>query len=240
MIPEKIRTEKKQLGSNEVAVMCNIYSTLTGISTGWNADFAHAWGISTRSIRNLFDRFVERDFNGERKERSDKGLTIFNSEQKRKAVFTTYNAYKRARTNEFRSAFERIEETEYRRGFNALTVDARRQFEEQAHNERIRAPFLHDELCNLLKSTRGTVSYKTLTTQMGKIVNEETIRKHVRSLEGFSIRKSKFLPLLTEYGRKARLRWAKNSGSFGNPPVYAPVLFLSCVIWTRNGLTRLF
>ena len=45
---------------------------------------------------------------------------------------------------------------------------------------------------------------------MGKIVNEETIRKHVRSLEGFSIRKSKFLPLLTEYGRKARLRWAQN------------------------------
>ena len=88
VLPKKNRTEKKQLGSNEVAVMCNIYSTLTGISTGWNADFAHAWGISTRSIRNVFDRFVERDFNGERKERSDKGLTIFNSEQKRKAVFT--------------------------------------------------------------------------------------------------------------------------------------------------------
>ena len=76
----------KQLGSNEVAVMCNIYSTLNGISAGWNTDFDHTWGIPTRSIRNIFDRFVERYFNWERKERSDKGLTIFNSEQKIKAV----------------------------------------------------------------------------------------------------------------------------------------------------------
>ena len=97
-------------------------------------------------------------------------------------MFTTYNAYKRARTTEFHSTFERIEEAAYQRGFNVLSVDTRRQFEDQAHNELVRALFLHDELCNLLKSMRGTVSYKTLTTQMGKIVNEETIRKHVRSL----------------------------------------------------------
>ena len=144
-------------------------------------------------------------------------------------MFTTYNVYKRARTTEFHSTFERIEEAAYRRGFNVLSVDTRRQFEDQAHNELVHAMFLHDELCNLLKLMRGTVSYKTLTTQMGKIVNEETIQKHVRSLKGFSIRKIKFLPLLTQYGRKALLRWAQNFWIFWESTrLCSGVIFILC------------
>jgi hypothetical protein len=70
-------------------VMINMYSLLTGFKSkggpchGWLSLLCKGWGVSDQWMHMTYEKFIERNFTTDRKERSDKGCTIFNCEDKR-------------------------------------------------------------------------------------------------------------------------------------------------------------
>ena len=62
----------------------------------------HAFGTSKNRISTLQSNFISQEFSLERKQREDKGSSIFNSSKKRKSVFTAYNNYEKQEYKKFR------------------------------------------------------------------------------------------------------------------------------------------
>lgn len=69
-----------------------------GPALGWVSLMAKAWGIDPVTIHRQIESFVDNDFSYQRKERSDKGTSIFNSEKKRKATDREKSAFENKAT----------------------------------------------------------------------------------------------------------------------------------------------
>ena len=65
-----------------------------GKLSGWKKKLNNAWGISNKFLGRTMDTFIDADFEVERKIRSDKGVSIFTDETKRRHTFTALNQYK--------------------------------------------------------------------------------------------------------------------------------------------------
>ena len=61
-----------------------LYNLLIGFAAnggsihGWIGQFAHVWGMSHKKITGSFVYHLDQNFDPERKDRSDKGWTVFN------------------------------------------------------------------------------------------------------------------------------------------------------------------
>ena len=62
-------------------------------------------------------------------------------------------------------------------------------FQVQADTNLDRGPIPHDEVVDLLKRTKGTITFREVVLQMKDIVDKYTIRRHMQSLEGFRMQK---------------------------------------------------
>ena len=62
-------------------------------------------------------------------------------------------------------------------------------FQVQADPHLDRGPFLHYKVVDLLKRTKGTITFREIASQMKDIVDKDTIRRHMQSLEGFRMQK---------------------------------------------------
>ena len=65
-----------------------------GTTFGRMSVLGKEFGVTETCLRQLFEEYLERDFSTERKTRSNKGQTVFNSDKKRKLTFTTLIMYK--------------------------------------------------------------------------------------------------------------------------------------------------
>ena len=66
---------------------------------------------------------LDKDFDIERKNRSDKGQTVFNRKNKQKNVFSGINIYKKNKSHEWQEYPGRIQEKELFAEYEALTVE---------------------------------------------------------------------------------------------------------------------
>ena len=82
----------------------------------------------------------------------------------------------------------------------AYEILARRDFE--------RSAFLWDELKQLLLKTKGKISYKTMSNQLGDIVCPNAIAKWLKQQQEFYIRKDRILPSLYAQAKARRVAWA--------------------------------
>ena len=57
----------------------------------------YAWGVHRHTIQKLMKKEVLENGNLKRKERSDKGLTLFNSEKKWQSTITPYSVFNKAK-----------------------------------------------------------------------------------------------------------------------------------------------
>ena len=73
---------------------------------------AFTFGVKELQNRQIFDEQMKRNFCAERKERSDKGQTVFNCKKKRKNTFTALNMYKMKRARQFQCDSSRLDEIE--------------------------------------------------------------------------------------------------------------------------------
>ena len=60
-----------------------------------------------------------------------------------------------------------------------------------------------------MHNTSGNVSYKDLANHNSGIATENTISKHLKSLDGFSVVKSRILPTLSKYHKEQRKKFCK-------------------------------
>ena len=73
---------------------------------------------------------------------------------------------------------------------------------------------LHNDIIEALDKTSGNVSYKEIANYVGGIATENTISKHLKTLDGFSLVKSHILPNLTRYHKEQRKQFCKKSFIF--------------------------
>ena len=76
-----------------------------------------------------------------------------------------------------------------------------------AERELQRSEHLWGELKEILKKTKGKVSYKTMSDQLNNLASPTTIRNWLVSQPGFRIRKDRVLPLLDSQAKLRRLKW---------------------------------
>ena len=123
-----------------------LHSPSSGIAIGWVGLLANAWGVNVKKINRQLNAFVDSDFTCTQKQRSDKGKTIFNDEKKRKATFTAFNHFKKAKHQEFRESTERLDHDELKREYNALTDGEKAVYENEATLNLERSRHLWEEL----------------------------------------------------------------------------------------------
>ena len=84
---------KKQISVSEKQIITTMYSLLLGNSStsgknkGWMHKLSFAFGVNKNVITAIYDKRITQDFTHDRKERSDKEETVFNSDKKQKQVF---------------------------------------------------------------------------------------------------------------------------------------------------------
>ena len=82
------KKESKQLTGTGKGLLLIIYNMFLGLPNkgttfGRISAFGKAIGVTETRLRQLFEEYLERDFSTERKTRSDKGQTVFNSDKKK-------------------------------------------------------------------------------------------------------------------------------------------------------------
>ena len=197
---------------NKVFVTLNtLFATSTTIGgkyRGWTKAINHAFGVCRRKAGRTFENFVDGDFNVQRKQRSDKGSSIFKDDFKRKQTFTAYNAFKRRRCGEYRESFGRIPETDIKNEYEALTEETKAAYQQLAAAEYERSKYLWSELEEFLLKCKGKVSYRTIAAHLGNIVSHPTIISILKQQEGYHTRKDRILPSLDSGKRELRHKWA--------------------------------
>ena len=168
----------------------------------------HAFGISRTQHKNIFRKNVDTTFTLKRKERKDKGTSVFNSSEKRRAVYTAFNAFKKMKYSEFREFTDKIPHNALREEFNNLPGDEKHAYDIIAERDLKRSEHLWDELKEILLKTKGKVSYATLSNHMKNIVCPNTIRNWLTKQDGFRIRKDRILPSLDRQAKQKRLKWS--------------------------------
>ena len=74
---------------------------------------------------------------------------------------------------------------------------------------------MHNDIIKALEHTCGNVSYKSLANHIGGITTENTIAKHLKSLDEFSVVKNRIFPSLSLYHRKKRKEFCEIFLLFG-------------------------
>ena len=125
------KTANKQMGERERTAMILSYSLLAGVDgnngafKGVFASLANAWGVTDRLVRDSVNRLIECDFNIQRKERSDKGETVFTSESRRSQVFTAFREFCKDRRHGMRAELDPLSNAELKQEFAALSAQRR-------------------------------------------------------------------------------------------------------------------
>ena len=84
---------------------------------------AKTFGLKEPRLRDIFKDFVAGDFETKRKEQSNKGKTIFNSEKKRKSTFTVLNMFQKQRVYKFCDDPSWLDEVALKTEFKTLHKD---------------------------------------------------------------------------------------------------------------------
>lgn len=205
--------EKKQLSTKQNRIfltICSMFSSVTaygGQYKGWLAATNHAFDVCRKKAQRTFNKYIDNEFIVERKERMDRGMSVFKDEKKRKNTFTAYNAYKRRRCAEYRDSTARIPEATIKNEFDALSPDTRNAYEQLAAADLERSKYLWSELEEFLLKAKGKVSYKTMASYLGNIVCVHTIIAILKEQEGYHTRKDRILPSLDSGKRELRVKW---------------------------------
>ena len=203
-----------QLTPKQNRIFITIISMFSSVSAhrgeykAWLKLTNHAFNVCRKKAQRSFKKFINNEFIVERKERKDKGTSVFKDDQKRKNTFTAYNAYKRRRCGEYRDSTARIPEQTLKTEFNALNADTREAYEQLALADYERSKYLWSELEEFLIKAKGKVSYNTMASYLGNIVSVHTIIAILKEQEGFHTRKDRILPHLDQGKKELRMKWA--------------------------------
>ena len=223
---EEDRVQLNQKEGTVLTVILSIFSGFLskgGVLNGYKGYVDHAFGIGRCTGKNIVDRFFSNHFSVERKVRSDKGESVFNSERKRKNTFTAYKAFKKRKYSTFRDATGHIPEADLKAEFEGLSDIAKLNYAILAQQNYDRAETLWEELKDVLLKTEGKISYKTMASQLGGIVSESTIYLFLNNQLGYQMKTDRILPSLDTAAMMRRVVWAESFWLFWKSVMAVPV-----------------
>ena len=172
---------------------------------------AHAWGITSWTLRNWMKNFRKNPLPQQRKTRSDKGLTLLTSEKKRQSTWTTrfvflkdYSVkHKDSTATEAMDAWKAIEDDE----------EAIAPFEALRDEWLQQGAFLLPEIKHRLQLTGGSVSWETIATMVAGPGNPQpisagAIRRFCMSLPKSSYKSTRIIPALNQASIDRRYWWS--------------------------------
>ena len=135
--------------------------------------------------------------NGEltkRKEKKNKGGSVFTCEKRKKAEFTTYKEFKKKRSRDWRDYIGKLTAIDRKLEWNQLEEEEKQLFTDPYEN---------------LRQANGSVTWRGLEERIDHIVSHETIRLHIKSIDDFTYRTGRILPMLDSQTKHRRVHWAK-------------------------------
>ena len=209
--------KRKKLSGNQRMIFITTYNLFSGFSKthgplkGWQNYFYNAWGVSKWTANRIVDAYYDNGFIPDRKTRNDKGMTLINSEKKRKATYTPFYVYKREQTQRrYRSHTLRLDAEMLKEEFEGKDDLEKRTYQNIADNF-IRQGFsLHHNIVKALQKLCGNMTYRGIANFIGGTVTENTVAKHLKSLDSFSVAKTRVLPQLTQHSMERRLEFCES------------------------------
>ena len=120
-------------------------------------------------------------------------------------MYTPFYVWKREQTQRrYRNHTHRLNEKELKEEFEAKCEDEKRVYKSLADDFIKQGSALHDSIMKVLMNTNGNVSYKQIANHIGGIVTENTVAKHLKQLDDFSVVKSRILPMLSKHAKNKR------------------------------------
>ena len=104
----KRKKKQKRYTDKEIEIILFMSNLLIGFDgnsrplKGWKSLLLNAWRMTRSAFNSIFNRCINCGLEYRRKERSDKGESIFVSESRRNQTVTALNEYKKQRGQEFR------------------------------------------------------------------------------------------------------------------------------------------
>lgn len=117
--------------------------------------------------------------------------------------------FKKKCYHEFHDNNEKLLKKEIHEKFDNLSDEEKMKIKIQADTECMPANFLWDEVKEALLRTNGKVSYQALCSYLKGIICVNTLRKFLKSIEGFKLQRNRVLPHLHQAHKEKRLAWAK-------------------------------
>ena len=222
-LPSDMTENKRFLTSKQRSIFVVTYNLLSGIPNRsgdmkkWNIYFNHAWNVNKQTTLRIIDSYYDSGFSPDRKIRKDKGHTLSNSSKKRKSVYTPLYVYKREQgRRRYRNHTHRLDQIELKNEFNDKSVDEQRVYKNLSDDFIRQGSSLHHNIIKALENTCGRVTYKQIANHLGGIVTENTVSKHLKLLDGFSIVKSRILPMLSRDAKIKRVIFCESFLFSGN------------------------
>ena len=207
----KPSAEKRQphLSPSERQLACMLHQTMR--DHDYKARYiSHAWGINPTTLLRWLKNFTTYPLPQPRKSRSDKGLTILNSEKKRESIWTVRFVFEK----EYRRLHPDSDATEAKNAWQAIKdEEAVAPYVALREEWLSRGTFLLPEIQQRLRETGGAVSWDTIATLVAgpgnpEPISSETIRRFCMSLPESSYKSTRILPYLTQSHKDKRYWWS--------------------------------
>jgi hypothetical protein len=156
------------LSQSEKQLIISLMQSLSSAGDSVATAIAFAWGLAPYSVRRFQKTALKSvTSNGlavPRKVRSDKGTTLFTSDEKCKQVYTPLYVFKKVMRKANRG--EELTDKELNDQWKLASPSTKANAKQKAVQLVQRAPYLIDEITRELKLTRGCITWRTLTAQV--------------------------------------------------------------------------
>ena len=114
-------------------------------------------------------------------------------------TYTPLYVFKREQTQKrYRTHTQRLDAKTLREDFENKEDDEQLIYKNIANNFVQQGYSLHHNIVKVIENTGGHMSYEAIANQLGGLVTKNTVAKHLHSLDGFSVSKSRILPQLSK------------------------------------------
>lgn len=208
----------KQPTKEEKALAMSLFFALRTIEDTAGALVGHAWGVTRQSIHNWEKKGNKSNMDYTRKSRSDKGSTVFNSEKKRKAVFTPLHSFSKQLRKSNRG--EPLSKQDISTAWKNATPEDVAAATQQSTTFQQQAPFLLSEIQRILQLTNGSITWERLASQLSggglQSICANTIAKYVMALPNSSYQTTRIHPHLSQHHKQNRYEWSLQFWIFWN------------------------
>jgi hypothetical protein len=168
---------KKQLTVEEWRLVLGLHLALSSAADTRTTQLALAWGITRNTLNTKVKKAIDTgSLDVARKTRSDKGQTVFNSDEKRGSVYTERHCFSKI----FRAKHkgETFDESEITIQYNRLSEDHPLEEGSKAASTIInckQSAYLEAEAGHWLRHTNGSITWERLAQQMSGQGNHQIV-----------------------------------------------------------------